>query len=980
MVNIDFAAIKAAADLVEIIQAHGVFLKKEGRDYVGLCPFHDDKTPSLRVTPGKGLWRCMSCEAAGNVIQFVARKNGIAEKEAALRILGSLPGVQTASELEKKTPKPPSPAVTAAAVPAKVAADLLARVAGFYARTLHKDRAGLDYLTARKLAEPAMLEAFRLGYCNGTLKTALPQVGEVVTQLQALGVLNAKGNEVFYGRVTVPILDTAGAVVGLYGRKVEGDGAKLNTESARHIYLSGGHRAAFNAGAAKHAPRLVFTEAIFDALALWQAGETGVVALYGADGFTEHHAEFLRQMSASEILLALDADAKGRAGAEQLRKKLAELAPAVPVRLVEWPEGAKDAAEFCTQAEDARAAWSALIAPPVAPTPAPAPTPEATAGKEEAGKGDDEGREEAAAGGFALVWPNRRYEVVALARAGVSRLKATVKAIGGGPGRFHVEALDLYSGRARRLFAGEAARVFRLPVELVESDLSRLLVVAERRAGNDGAQNGSGTLPPQSAQDRSEALKLGRSADLVGELQRDLGKLGIIGEETNRLLLYLALTSRRMLDPLAVQVLAGSGAGKSHLQDAVLSLCPDEDLIKLTSLSNQALFYKGEDSLKHKCLAVEEVAGAAGARYALRNLISAKKLTIETTVKNPATGKMETQVNTVNGPTAVFETTTDPQGDPETKSRFIITSIDESPEQTRAIVEAQRNRHTLDGLRARHARAEVLRRHHAFQRALHTVEIVNPFEPLLGYGDDRLAFRRDHPKYLHLILAVTFLHQMQRPVRRDAGLGLDYIETTLDDIAIANDLAAELFGASVDDLSRPGRELLERTAAHVQAKAERTKTTPEKVEFTRRELREALGWSEYQLRTHLHELAELEYIVSLSGRYGATFTYRLLWSPEEGGRFVPGLKSVEQLRKDAAKLGIGNGPGTGPTSLAFGEPRGEKTNLGATSLNQTNEVKTGGFTSENGRGQGDLGAVNGRHIPVNGHARAHPAENGKARA
>jgi len=698
-------------------------------------------------------------------------------------------------------------------------------------------------------------------------------------------------------------------------------------------------------------------------LALWQAGETGAVPLYGADGFTEHHAALVREMSASEILLALDADDKGRAGAEALRVRLAALAPAVPVRAIAWPEGAKDAAEFCTRHEDARAAWAALVAPP-----APTPTPEATAGKEDAAKGDDEPQEEANAQGFALVWPGRRYEVVALARAGVARLKATVKAIGGGPGRFHVEALDLYSARARRLFAGEAARVFRVPVELAENDLARLLAAAERRC--EQAAGSGAEAPAPSAQDKLDALKLGRAADLVGEIQRDLGKLGIIGEETNRLLLYLALTSRRMLDPLAVQVLAGSGAGKSHLQDAVLSLCPEEDLIKLTSLSNQALFYKGEDSLRHKCLAVEEVAGAAGARYALRNLISAKKLTIETTVKNPATGRMETQVNTVNGPTAVFETTTDPQGDPETKSRFIITSIDESPEQTRAIIEAQRNRHTLEGMRARHARAEVLRRHHAFQRTLRTVEIVNPYEPLLGYGDDRLAFRRDHPKYLHLILAVTFLHQLQRPVRRDAGLGIDYIETTLDDIAIANDLAAELFGASVDDLSRPGRELLERTAAHVQTKAERTKTTLEKVEFTRRELREALGWSEYQLRTHLHELAELEYIVSLSGRYGATFTYRLLWSPEEGGRFVPGLKSVEQLRKDAAKLGIGNGVGSSSTSLEKTQPRAEKTNLGATSLNPSNEVKTGVFTSGNGRNQGNLGAVNGAHIRTNGHERA----------
>jgi DNA primase len=959
----DFAAIKAAADLVAVIEAHGVELKKEGRDYVGLCPFHDDKTPSLRVTPGKGLWRCMSCEAAGNVIQFVAKKENLTDREAALRLLGSLPGVQTASQLEKKTPKPSSPAVTAAAVPAHVAADLLARVAGFYARTLHKDRAGLDYLTARKLAEPAMMEAFRLGYCNGTLKTALPQVGEVVTQLQALGVLNAKGNEVFYGRVTVPILDTAGAVVGLYGRKVEGEGAKLNAESARHIYLSGGHRAAFNAGAAKHAPRLVFTEAIFDALALWQAGETGVVALYGADGFTEHHAALVREMSAAEILLALDADDKGRAGAEQLIKKLAELAPAVPVRLVEWPEGAKDAAQFCTQAEDARAAWSALIAPPVAPAPTPAPTPEATAGKEEAGKGDDEPKEEAAPGGFALVWPNRRYEVVALARAGVSRLKATVKAIGGGPGRFHVEALDLYSGRARRLFAGEAARVFRLPVELVESDLSRLLVVAERRAGNDGAQNGSGTLPPQSAQDKAEALKLGRARDLAGEITRDLGRLGIVGEERNALVLYLAMTSRKLDDPLAVQVLSSSGSGKSHLQDAVLSLCPEEDLIKLTSLSDQALFYKGEDSLRHKALALEEVAGAEGARYAIRNLISAKKLTIETTVKNPATGRMETQVNTVYGPTAVFETTTQPDTDPETKSRYLLLSIDESPEQTRAIAEAQRHRHTLAAMVEKKEREAVRRRHHAFQRALRPLVVVNPYEPLLGYGDERLTTRRDQPKYLNLILAVAFMHQLQRPVKTHPVLG-DYIEATLDDIAIANDLATELFGASLDDLSPPGRQLTELMIGYVATQAAARCTDWRKIDFGRRELREAIKWTDARLRLHLDELIRCEYLAPLCGSNGSAYRYRLAMSPEQilsGARCAPGIKSVEQLRKDANLAGPAH-------DLA-----GQNGHLAATSQNgfmrSVSEVKP--------LARADLAGVNGAHIRTNGR---HPAENGKAHA
>jgi hypothetical protein len=239
----------------------------------------------------------------------------------------------------------------------------------------------------------------------------------------------------------------------------------------------------------------------------------------------------------------------------------------------------------------------------------------------------------------------------------------------------------------------------------------------------------------------------------------------------------------------------------------------------------------------------------------------------------------------------------------------------------------------------------VLRRHHAFQRLLRTLAIVNPYEPLLGYGDDRLVFRRDNPKYLHLILTVTFLHQMQRSVKHDAEIG-DYIETTLGDIAIANELALDLFGSGVEELSRPSRELLERTADYIAAKAVRTKTPLERVEFARRELREALGWGEYQLRVHLRELVALEYVVPLGGRQGALFTYRLAWTPEQGERFVPGLKSVEQLRREAELVGVGNGCSDSlPTSCTQNELRAEKvplrsvkTHFDGTSLERTNEV------------------------------------------
>ena len=944
MAKIDFEAIKRTTDLVVVIQAHGVELKREGKDWVGLCPFHGDQTPSLRVTPSKGLWHCMGCDAAGNVIQFVARKLGITDREAAVQLLGALPGVQTAAQLEKKT-EPPR--VT---VPPEVAADLLGRVVGFYQRTLGKERVGRDYLASRGLTDPAMLETFRVGYCNGTLKTALPKSGEVIAQLQALGVLNEKGNEVFYGRVVVPVLDEQGVVVGLYGRRVDGPGAKLSEESARHLYLKGTHQAVFNAGAAKHARRIVIVEAILDALSVWQSGERAVIPIYGKDGWTEHHEKLVRETEASELVLALDNDERSRAATQKLRAHLAPLEPKVAVRILAWPEGVKDAnAFFAPSRPNAHAEFIALLdaAEPKPPTP---PPEEKTAGEE---KIEPRGQ------GFALVYPNRRYEVLAVQRVNAARLRATVQAIGTEPGRFHVAALDLYNAKARRSFAVEAARLFRLPLELAESDLARLLIAAEEYATNAAKPAAVQVSEP----DRAEAVKLGQSADLMAAITRDLKRLGLVGEETNGLLLYLAMTSRKMADPLAVQILSPSGAGKSHLQDRVLSLCPDEDLIKLTALTDQALFYKGEDALRHKCLALEEVAGAGGARYALRNLISAKKLTIEATVKNPVTGRMETQVNTVHGPTAVLETTTQPDTDPETKSRYVILAVDESAEQTRAILEAQRQSHTVAALVAKKERESVVRRHHAFQRLLRPLPVANDYEPFLTYGDNRLTSRRDQMKYLRLIVAVAFLHQLQRPVKHLAALGGDYVEVTLDDIAIANGLAPDLFGTSTDDLSAPSRRLAELIAENVETWATEQKRPWDKVEWGRRQLREAIQWTEARLRLHLDELVRLEYVQALSGSFGAAFRYRLLVSPETiraGNRTVPGIRSVEEVRHAASLAGL-------PADLA-----GKNSHLAATSQLASARLKpglTGSRSASKTTNGGNLASHGGEHTAINGRAR-----------
>jgi DNA primase catalytic core len=918
--KVDFEAIKAATDMVSVIAGYGVQFKKSGRDYVALCPFHTEQTPSFHVTPEKGLFHCFGCEAKGNVIQFVAMKEGMGEREAAVKLLATVPGVSQATALPGKA----GPAGPKKILKPGEAAGLLQRVVNFYVKTLGKDPAGLDYLKSRKLAEAATLGTFQIGYSNGSLLKVLSRDADILDGLKTLGLLKADGREHFEGCVTVPIFDTAGNVTGIYGRRV-------TDAEPQHLYLPGPHRGVWNSGSAKTSQTLLITEAILDGLALWQTGFRNVIALYGAQGWTPDHEALLKSNPIREAFLCLDNDEAGRAGTKRLKEEI--LPPLVKaVHVVQWPEGVKDAAEFFARAGQATTDFEALLK---AANPQPEPQLAATA---------TQGEEiTMTPTGFIAVYAGRRYECQAIEQPNPARLKATVKAVAPG-GRFHIDTVDFYLSRPRRVFIGEVARLLRESAETIEADMNRLIGQLEAYAQKQAQQTQTAIVLVSDA-DKAEGMKLGRHADLANEILRDVEKLGLVGEQTNKLMGYLAMTSRKLDDPLALLILSGSGAGKSLLQDTLLRLCPDEDLVKLTSLTDRALFYKGENALKNKVLALEEVAGAEGADYAIRNLISAKKLVIESTVKNPLTGTLTTQVNTVHGPTAVFQTTTQPDIDAETRSRFIITSVDESAEQTKAILEAQRNRHTLDGLRRKIQRDAIIKRHHAFQRLLKPVPVVNPFEPLLSYVEDRLAVRRDHPKYLNLILAVTFLHQMQRPVKHDAESDQDYIETTLGDIAIANQLATALFGQTLDELSRPSRELLKlirKMADGMEQKecqAAGQKVGTGSACFNRRAVREFTGWSDYQVKIHIKQLEDLEYLVPISGRRGQSFSYRLAWEGEglDGERFLPGLIPIEELRHKAEVVGLLSEQGGPKTGVVGPETNLEGSSRAQVGLHQNGE-------------------------------------------
>jgi hypothetical protein len=364
---------------------------------------------------------------------------------------------------------------------------------------------------------------------------------------------------------------------------------------------------------------------------------------------------------------------------------------------------------------------------------------------------------------------------------------------------------------------------------------------------------------------------------------------------------YIAATSRKLDEPLSVLIQSRSAAGKSTLQDAIIMLVPTEDYIKYTRLTGQALFYKEEDSLVHKLLAIEEEHGARDASYSIRNMQSSKYLSIAATGKDPVTGKLKTEEYRVKGPVALMITTTEVELDYETSNRFITLTIDESKKMTERILQKQREQETLEGLIKKAETERIIKRHHNAQRLLRPLQVINPYAEYLTFPSESLRARRDHKKYLGLIKAIAFIYQYQREIKSIGNNGgmIQYIEVTLDDIEKANKLAGEILGRTLDELSPPSRLLLGMIREMVEARCKEQKSDPGEYRFSRRDIREWTRWSDFQIKCHVRQLEDLEYLYSITGKKGKEYVYELLYpgGGEDGRSFLMGLTSVEQLKK-----------------------------------------------------------------------------------
>jgi hypothetical protein len=290
-----------------------------------------------------------------------------------------------------------------------------------------------------------------------------------------------------------------------------------------------------------------------------------------------------------------------------------------------------------------------------------------------------------------------------------------------------------------------------------------------------------------------------------------------------------------------------------------------------------------------------------GAAYSIRNIQSSKKITVAATGKDPGTGKMRTEEYTVKGPVSVMITTTAAELEGETASRFIFLTIDESSEMTQAIHRMQRESETLEGLIKKKRSDHIINKHLTAQRLLRPLHVVNPYSKYLSFPCTSLRTRRDHKKYLGLIRGIAYLYQYQRKIRtvEVEGEPTEYIEVTLEDIERANRLANEVLGQSLDELARPSRTLLSSIYNMVKEMAEKQEIPLDEVYFNRRMIREYIGWTDWQVKAHIKQLEELEYLHVRIGGKGKEYAYALNYQGqgENAGRFYLNLTPVVEIKK-----------------------------------------------------------------------------------
>ncbi len=841
------------------------------------CPFHADGTASLKIYPTTNTFNCFGCGKNGDQIEFCTLKEGS-------KRLGLLKATALCGEVAPigSTPK------QATSQPTKNYTEILTKIFESFRNGLSHPMSlkPKDYLKNRNLT-PELLE---MGYNSGQFhhrgqlsdadKQACINAGLLIPYSGS--VPNASGiTYTAFAKdcIIFPLRDKQNRIVSLYGRSITA------SDKSKHYYLkdrSGLYPGYPNPSTAK----LILTEAIVDAATLLQLPEIreeyGILSCYGTNGFTAEHRQAVRELQhLNEVILFFDGDRAGTEAARKYQEELLAELPSLTVTAVETPEGEDinsllqgHAPEIFTHLLAARNPFLLAENPSV----------------EEASIEEKEQKLEAqplqakpqgtlnTRNPDFITYTTGELQIVILGGVNLQqldRLRITVKISRtdtGNPLHSIRHTVDLYHSDYLEKFINKACEQLEVGTTALKRAVAELTEQVEQYRLS--AVESTAEQQPQarqlSEQRYKKAISYLKAPQLLERTNRDIGRTGMVGEENNRLLMYLVFTSRLREQPLHIISLGSSGTGKTYLQEKVSALIPEGDKLEITILSENAFYYFDRTELKHKLVLIEDMDGAENVLYPLRELQSKRRISKTIPIKD-AKGNMKTITLQVEGPICLAGTTTKERLYEDNANRSLLVYLDGSAEQREQIMGYQRR---LSAGRVNdRAETEMKEFFKDMQTVLKPIGVRNPFAEYLKLPEYVFKPLRTNAHYLAVIETITFYHQRQREVKTDPATGERYIETALEDIEWANKLLKEVLLAKSDELNQAERGFFESLKQWLAAN--------KKTSFHAKEIRDAFRMHPSRVKRYLYSLSTYNFIRITGGnRFKTGFEYEVVATDE----------------------------------------------------------------------------------------------------
>jgi DNA primase len=845
-------------------------LKPDKNDRL-VCPFHNDKNPSLQIYPKTNTYCCFSsnCNAGtGDTIQFIQLKENCSKHEALVKATALLNGHAIT------TAQPPAAKlfiVEPNEIPANAGKEtgidkiaVLTKFFNYYKSGLPRSKKAVDYLQSRCIDYKITDAAFNSGGLHQEAKHS-----NLTESMVKIGLLKQRPDNGFTvwakDCIIFPLKNIDNKIISLYGRSI------TNNEDNRHFYLQ--NRSGLYPGyPGLQTKKIILTESIIDAASLLQQKEITeqftILSLYGTNGLTEEHIKAILELpQLAEIILMLNADEAGEAATGKHAHTLHAMLPHIHITHTNLPAGEDVNSVLCTH-DDAGVLQSIIeqrkdFIESGAKVSIEKEKSETIPAAQQS-KLDTRNNE-------LLIYDNCElyFEILGgIKITGLDKMKVTLKVK-------HKEkvnnpqwySFDLYNQVQREQTINNVAETLEVSTQQTTQTFIQLITELEnhRIKKIEALQPKEKAVNEMTAAARQTAVNELKKTKLLQRTGQLLQQCGIVGEENNSLIAYLIYTKRKQEVPLHVMFLGSSGSGKTYLQERISELIPEEDKLEITQITENALYYFKQEELKNKLLLIEDLDGAMTVFYPLRELQTKRRISKTVTLKD-SKGNLKTITLTVEGPVCVSGCTTKEKIYEDNANRCILLYTDQTRDQDKKINEYQTKLSGGEINKEKENQYKELFKN--MQRVLRPINIINPFAKYIELPEQVFKPRRTMTLLLGFIEAITFYHQYQREVKKDSG-GQLYIETNIEDIEAAFTLLKDVLFSKSDELTAATRSFYEKLKQYM--------TDNKQESFTPQQIRKVLRIEPRTIQRYIRELKQYGFIKPVSGfKHRKGFEYNVI--------------------------------------------------------------------------------------------------------